>query len=77
MQKSTAIILIAIVSAMLTASNAAAMRDRPIPEAKGVQAVMNSGKTSKSKVTLAKDVMDRSLIEEIDRTGYIAKLYGK
>jgi NitT/TauT family transport system substrate-binding protein len=56
---------------------AAAMRERPIPEAKGVQAVMDSVKTSKSKVTLAKDVMDGSLIEEIDRTGYIAKLYGK
>ena len=56
---------------------AAAMRERPIPEAKGVQAVMDSVKTPKSKVTLAKDVIDGSLIEEIDRTGYIAKLYGK
>jgi NitT/TauT family transport system substrate-binding protein len=56
---------------------AAAMRERPIPEMKGVQAVMDSVKTAKSKVTLAKDVMDGSLIEEIDRTGYIAKLYGK
>jgi len=56
---------------------AAAMRERPIPEAKGVQAVMDSVKTPKSKVTLAKDVMDGSLIEEIDRTGYITKLYGK
>ena len=56
---------------------AAAMRERPIPEAKGVQAVMDSVKTPKSKVTLAKDVTDGSLIEEIDRTGYIAKLYGK
>ena len=56
---------------------AAAMRERPIPETKGVQAVMDSVKTPKSKVTLAKDVIDGSLIEEIDRTGYIAKLYGK
>ena len=56
---------------------AAAMRERPIPEAKGVQAVMDSVKTPKSKVTMAKDVMDGSLIEEIDKTGYIAKLYGK
>ena len=56
---------------------AAAMRERPIPEAKGVQAVIDSVRTSKSKVTLAKEVMDASLIEEIDRTGYIAKLYGK
>ena len=56
---------------------AAAMRERPIPETKGVQAVMDSVKTPKSKVTLAKDVMDGSLIEEIDKSGYIAKLYGK
>jgi ABC-type nitrate/sulfonate/bicarbonate transport system substrate-binding protein len=56
---------------------AAAMRERPIPEIKGVQAVMDSVKTAKSKVTLAKDVMDGSLIEEIERSGYIAKLYGK
>ena len=56
---------------------AAAMRERPIPEAKGVQAVMDSVKSPKSKLTLAKDVMDGSLIEEIDKSGYIAKLYGK
>jgi ABC-type nitrate/sulfonate/bicarbonate transport system substrate-binding protein len=56
---------------------AAAMRERPIPEAKGVQAVMDSVKTAKSKITLAKDVMDGSLIEEIDKSGYIAKLYGR
>ena len=56
---------------------AAAIRERPIPEAKGVQAVMNSVKTPKSKVTLAKDVMAGSLIEELNRTDHIAKLYGK
>ncbi len=39
---------------------AAAMRERPFPESKGVQAVLDSVKTSKSKVTLAKDVMDGS-----------------
>ena len=56
---------------------AAAMRERPFPETKGVQAVMDSVKTAKSKVVLAKDVMDGSLIEEIDKSGFIAKLYGK
>jgi NitT/TauT family transport system substrate-binding protein len=54
-----------------------AMRERPIPETIGVQAVMDSVKTTKSKITLAKDVMDGSLVEEIDKSGYIAKLYGK
>ena len=54
----------------------AAVANAPFPT-KGVQAVMDSVKTAKSKVVLAKDVMDGSLIEEIDRSGYIAKLYGK
>ena len=53
------------------------MRERPFPEIKGVQAVLDSVKTPKSKVTQAKDVADASLVEEIDKSGYIAKLYGK
>lgn len=56
---------------------AAAMRERPFPEIKGVQAVLDSVKTPKSKVTQAKDVIEPSLIEEIDKSGYIARLYGK
>lgn len=56
---------------------AAAMRERPVPETKGVQAVLDSVKTAKSKITLAKEVIDGSLIEEIDKIGYIAKLYGR
>lgn len=54
-----------------------AMRSRPLPELKGVQAVLDSTKTSKSKITLASEVIDTSLVEEIDKTGYIARLYGK
>jgi NitT/TauT family transport system substrate-binding protein len=56
---------------------AAAMRERPTPEIKGVQAVMDSVRTPKSKVTQAKDVIEPSLVEEIDKSGYIARLYGK
>ena len=56
---------------------AAAMRERPIPEIKGVQAVLDSVRTPKSKITLARDIMDGSLVEEIDKSGFIAKLYGK
>jgi NitT/TauT family transport system substrate-binding protein len=56
---------------------AAALRERPVPEPKGVQAVLDSVKTPKSKITLAKDAMDASLMEDIDKSGYIAKLYGK
>jgi NitT/TauT family transport system substrate-binding protein len=56
---------------------AAALREWPVPEPKGVQAVLDSVKTPKSKITLAKDAIDASLMEEIDKSGYIAKLYGK
>ena len=56
---------------------AAAMRERPIPEIKGVQAMLDSVRTPKSKITLARDIMDGSLVEEIDKSGFIAKLYGK
>jgi NitT/TauT family transport system substrate-binding protein len=56
---------------------AAAMSSRPIPEVKGVQAVLDSVRTPKSKVTSASDVIDGTLVEEIDKSGYIAKLYGK
>ncbi len=56
---------------------AAAMRERPVPELKGVQAVMDSVKTAKSKITQAKEVIDSSLVEEIDRSGYIGRLYGR
>lgn len=56
---------------------AAAMRERPFPEPKGVQAVMDSVRTANSKFTQAKDVIDGSVIEEIDKSGYIKKLYGK
>jgi NitT/TauT family transport system substrate-binding protein len=56
---------------------AANLRERPVPEVKGVQAVLDSVKTTKSKVLSAKEVMDTTLIDEIDRSGYIARLYGK
>jgi ABC-type nitrate/sulfonate/bicarbonate transport system substrate-binding protein len=55
----------------------AALRERPFPEPVGVQAVLDSVKTTKSKITLAKDVMDASLVEEIDKAGFIGRLYGK
>ncbi|MBM4260885.1 MAG: ABC transporter substrate-binding protein [Deltaproteobacteria bacterium] len=56
---------------------AAAMRERPMPEVKGVQAVMDSVKTANSKITQARDVMDGSIVEELDKSGYIKKLYGR
>jgi ABC-type nitrate/sulfonate/bicarbonate transport system substrate-binding protein len=56
---------------------AASLREKPVPESKGVQAVLDSVRTQKSKLVLAKDAMDASLVEEIDKSGYIARLYGK
>jgi len=56
---------------------AASLREKPVPESKGVQAVLDSVRTQKSKLMLAKDAMDGSLVEEVDKNGYIAKLYGK
>jgi NitT/TauT family transport system substrate-binding protein len=56
---------------------AAAMRERPIPEPKGVQAVLDSVRTPKSKIAFAKEIIDGSLIEEIDKSGFIARLYGR
>jgi NitT/TauT family transport system substrate-binding protein len=56
---------------------AEAMRERPYPELTGVQSVLDSVRTPKSKVTLARDTIDASLVEEVDKSGYIAKLYAK
>lgn len=38
---------------------------------------MDSVKTANSNIAHTKAVMDGSLIEEIDHSGYIKKLYGK
>src|SRR6266536_5966705 len=56
---------------------AAAMRERPLTEVKGIQAVLASVKTPKPNLTQANNAMNPSLVEEIDKSGYIAKLYGK
>jgi hypothetical protein len=48
---------------------AAAMTARPTPELKGVQAVLDSIKTPKSKITSTSEVIDGSLVEEIERSG--------
>jgi len=53
------------------------LRDYPIPEPKGVQAALDSIATAKDRNPQAKDYMDTSLIEEIKKSGYIDRLYGK
>jgi NitT/TauT family transport system substrate-binding protein len=53
------------------------LREYPIPELKGVQAALDSIATSKERNPQAKDFIDTSLMEEIKKSGYIDKLYGR
>ena len=53
------------------------LREYPVPEPKGVQAALDSVATAKERNPQAKDYMDTSLIEEIKKSGYIDRLYGK
>lgn len=56
---------------------AASLREYPIPEPKGVQAALDSIPTAKERGLQAKDFMDTSLLEEIKKSGYVDRLYGK
>ena len=53
------------------------LREYPIPEPKGVQAVLDSLPNPKAKAVKAADFFDSSLLEEIKASGYIDKLYGR
>src|SRR5690349_12816356 len=53
------------------------LREVPTPEPKGIQAAIDSIGTPKARSALAKDFIDSSLLDEIQKSGYIAKLYGK
>lgn len=55
------------------------LRAYPVPESVGIQAVLDSliAITPKARGALAKDFMDVSLLEEIKRSGYIDRLYGR
>jgi NitT/TauT family transport system substrate-binding protein len=53
------------------------LREVPTPESKGIQAAIDSIGTPKAKTAQAKDFIDSSLLDEIQKSGYIAKLYGK
>ncbi|HEY1374698.1 MAG TPA: ABC transporter substrate-binding protein [Candidatus Binatia bacterium] len=56
---------------------AKSLREFPIPEPKGIQAAIDSIGTPKAKTAQAKDFIDSSLLEEIQKSGYVAKLYGR
>jgi NitT/TauT family transport system substrate-binding protein len=56
---------------------AGSLREYPIPELKGVQSALDSIATAKDRNPQAKDFIDTTLMEEIKKSGYIDKLYGK
>jgi NitT/TauT family transport system substrate-binding protein len=57
--------------------NARSLRENPTPDVKGIQNALESIGTPKSRAAQAKDFIDASLMDEIQKSGYIAKLYGK
>ena len=53
------------------------LREYPVPEANGVQAVLDSLPHPKARSAKANQFMDASLIEEIKASGFIDRLYGR
>jgi len=49
----------------------------PLPETKGMQAAIDSLGVPKARGVQAKDLMDTTLLEEIRKSGYIDRLYGR
>jgi NitT/TauT family transport system substrate-binding protein len=56
---------------------ARALIEYPVPEEKSVQTALDSIGTQKSRGAQAKDFIDASLLEEIKRSGFIDRLYGR
>lgn len=53
------------------------IREYPVPEAKGIQTAIDSLGLPKARGVQAKDFMDTTLLEEIRKSGYIDRLYGR
>jgi len=49
----------------------------PVPESRGIQNVLEFMPTPKARGAQAEDFMDTSLMEEIKKSGFIDRLYGK
>ena len=52
-------------------------REYPVPEPRGIQNVIEFMPTPKARGARAEDFMDTSLMEEIKKSGFIDKLYGR
>ncbi len=53
------------------------LREYPVPEPRGVQEALDSVATAKERNPQAKDYIDTSLLEEIKKSGYVDRLYGR
>jgi len=53
------------------------LRDYPVPEPRGIQNVLEFMPTPKARGARAEDFMDTTFMEELKKSGFIDKLYGK
>ena len=53
------------------------LREYPAPEPMGVQSALDSLPSPKARTAKAEDFMDTSLMEEIQKSGFIDRLYGR
>ena len=51
--------------------------DFPVPDEKAVQTALDSIGTSKAKQVQAKDFIDSTLLDDIKKSGFVERLYGK
>lgn len=56
---------------------AKAMLEYPVPEAKGIQTALDFLPNPKARGVRAEEFMDTSLMEEIKKSGFIERLYGR
>ena len=56
---------------------AKSLREFPVPEESGVQGALDSLTHPNAKTTKPASIMDASLMEEIRKSGFIDKLYGR
>jgi hypothetical protein len=53
------------------------MREYPVPEPNGIQSALDSLTHPNAKILKPAALMDTSLLEEIKKSGFIDKLYGR
>ena len=53
------------------------VREYPVPEPNGIQSVLDSLTHPNAKTAKPQNIMDTSILEEIKKSGFIDKLYGR